>query len=298
MASARNCLKQMNKKKSLNFHEKTDDINGAITQSMKNDIFNVGGKASKVIGDTIEKDPIIESELFDSRQKFLNFCQLNHFQFDDLRRAKHSTTMILFHLHNPTAPKFLQQCGACYREITNGKRYHCGNCPNFNLCQDCYEPIVTGLWEQRDSRFTHNKNHIFTAVDMETSTDNELTCEERAMSIKIHLELLGHAANCNGAPGCSSSNCQRMKLLFNHLKTCNGTYTGCKVCTRFTSLLSIHARQCKAQDLCRIPLCSVLREKNRRLEQQQQLMDERRRKLQNELHLSNIGQSCNDSSNL
>jgi E1A/CREB-binding protein len=31
-------------------------------------------------------------------------CQANHFQFDQLRRAKHSTTMLCYSLHNPTAP--------------------------------------------------------------------------------------------------------------------------------------------------------------------------------------------------
>ena len=91
---------------------------------------------SKVyIDDTRDKDPLQASELFDSRQQFLNFCQANHFQFDELRRAKHSTLMILFHLHNPLVPKFLQQCGACYREITHGTRYRCNNCSNFDLYQ-------------------------------------------------------------------------------------------------------------------------------------------------------------------
>ena len=244
-----------------------------------------GGKSTKRIGSTEDEDPPQESECFDSRQQFLNYCQANHFQFDELRRTKHSTMMVLFHLHNPNVPKFLQQCGACYREITHGFRYHCNSCSNFDLCQDCYEPVTTGLWAQRDSRFAHDKKHSFTSIDMEATIDTQKSREERARAIKVHLELLSHAANCPGAPGCTLNNCNRMKKLFEHVKTCNVTYKkGCKVCARLLALLSMHARLCTVRDICAIPFCDRIRERNRRLRQQQQLMDDRRRQAQNELY--------------
>jgi len=237
-------------------------------------------------GDTSDKDPPQESEFFDSRQQFLNFCQTNHFQFDELRRAKHSTMMVLFHLHNPSAPKFLQQCGSCYREITHGTRYRCNDCSNFDLCQDCYEPVVTGLWAQRDSRFAHDKTHTFTPIDMEAKPDNQRSREERAKSIKTHLELLTHAANCK-SPGCSMNNCARMKKLFEHIQMCGVTYKkGCKICARLLSLLSMHSRLCTIREKCPVPFCDQIRQKNRRLLHQQQLMDDRRRRGQNKLHRS------------
>jgi E1A/CREB-binding protein len=240
---------------------------------------------AKPVGSTMDEDEPHETEMFESRQQFLNYCQTNHFQFDELRRAKHSTMMILFQLHNPSAPMFLQQCGACYRDITHGIRYHCNHCSNFDLCHECYEPVRTGLWAKRDSRFTHDKRHTFVAIDMEGPADTQKSRDERARTIKMHLELLSHAATCNGPPSCSLNNCQRMKKLFEHVESCEVTYKqGCKICSRLLALLTMHARMCTVRGSCPLPFCDRIRERNRRREQQQQLMDDRRRQAQNELY--------------
>ena len=196
--------------------------------------------------------------------------------------------MILFHLHNPNAPKFVQQCGACYREITCGIKYHCNQCNNFDLCSECYRPVTTGLWAQRDARFSHDRSHTFTPVDMDNlkrAGGSQKSREERTRAIKMHLELLAHAANCPGAPSCTLNNCSRMKKLFEHVRSCQVTYRrGCKVCARLLALLSMHARMCNVRGTCAIPFCDRIRERNRRLRKQQQLMDDRRRAAQNELY--------------
>jgi Histone acetylation protein/Zinc finger, ZZ type len=246
---------------------------------------NAVPRSTSPVGDTSDEDPPLESEMFESRQQFLNYCQTTHCQFDELRRAKHSTVMVLFQLHNPTAPKFLQQCCACYRDITHGIRYHCNNCSNFDLCDECYKPVTSGEWAKRDARFAHVGSHKFTAVDMEVSEETQNSRAERQKSLKTHVELLEHAGKCDGAPGCSLQNCQRMKKLFLHVPNCEvKPKRDCKVCTRLLCLCTMHARMCTKRGSCPIPFCDRIRERNMRLRRQQQLMDDRRRQAQNELY--------------
>lgn len=237
------------------------------------------------VADTSDEDPPLESEMFESRQQFLNYCQTTHCQFDELRRAKHSTVMVLFQLHNPMAPKFLQQCGACYRDITHGVRYHCNQCSNFDLCDECYEPVTTGIWAKRDSRFAHEKKHTFNAINMEAQEESLKIRAERQKTLMAHVELLEHAGTCPGAPDCSSQNCLRLKKLFEHVSTCTiKPKKECRVCTRLLALCTMHARLCTTRGECSIPFCDRIRERNKRLRRQQQLMDDRRRQAQNELY--------------
>ena len=241
--------------------------------------------SGSLVSDTSDEDAPIESEMFESRQQFLNYCQTTHCQFDELRRAKHSTIMVLFQLHNPGAPKFLQQCGACYNDITHGIRYHCNDCNNFDLCEDCYEPITTGLWAKRDPTFSHDSNHKFTPVDMEAALDSSKNLEERQKSLQAHVELVEHAAACSGPPSCKLRNCSRMKELFVHTETCDvKPKKECKICRRLFPLATMHSRMCSCVGSCKIPYCDRIRERNNRLKRQQQMMDDRRRQAQNELY--------------
>ena len=237
------------------------------------------------VSDTSDDDPPMESEMFESRQQFLNYCQSAHCQFDELRRAKHSTVMVLFQLHNPSAPKFLQQCGACYRDITHGIRHHCKDCSNFDLCEDCYEPIIAGTWAKRDPRFAHDEHHTFTAIDMESTDNTPKSQADRQNSLKAHVKLLEHAAFCSGPPTCSLHNCDRFKKIFLHVSGCEiKPKRDCKICTRLLVLCTMHSRLCNSRDPCPVPFCDRIRERNKRLYRQQQLMDDRRRQAQNELY--------------
>ena len=70
-------------------------------------------------------------------QAFLSLCQGNHYQFDTLRRAKHSSMMCLYHLHNPTAPAFSCTCNVCNQEIEPGQGFRCTVCSDFDMCARC-----------------------------------------------------------------------------------------------------------------------------------------------------------------
>lgn len=58
-------------------------------------------------------------------------------QFDSLRRAKHSSMMVLYHLHNPEAPAFSSTCNFCHVEIEPGTGLRCTVCTDFDMCRNC-----------------------------------------------------------------------------------------------------------------------------------------------------------------
>ncbi|GFP90889.1 histone acetyltransferase hac1 [Phtheirospermum japonicum] len=85
------------------------------------------------IPDDTKDNEVLESEFFDTRQAFLSLCQGNHYQYDTLRRAKHSSMMVLYHLHNPTAPAFVTTCVVCHLDIEAGQGWRCETCPDYDL---------------------------------------------------------------------------------------------------------------------------------------------------------------------
>jgi E1A/CREB-binding protein len=227
------------------------------------------GRLVKVLDDDDEE---LDCEFLNNRQAFLNLCQGNHYQFDQIRRAKHSSMMVLWHLHNRDAPKFVQQCATCSREILAGYRLHCPICADFDQCQECYQnPKIA------------RHPHPLKPVAITSAQQNELTDsqrKERQRSIQLHMTLLLHAATCNSAE-CPSANCTKMKGLLKHGAQCQVKATGgCNVCKRIWALLQIHARQCKTK-VCRVPNCMAIRERVRQLKKQQQAMDDRRRQEMN-----------------
>jgi E1A/CREB-binding protein len=223
----------------------------------------------KVLDDDEEE---LDCEFLNNRQAFLNLCQGNHYQFDHIRRSKHSSMMVLWHLHNRDAPKFVQQCATCSREILTGYRFHCPTCADFDQCQECISnPKVA------------RHPHTLKPVPVATGQQNELTeaqRRERQRSIQLHMTLLLHAATC-ASPKCPSANCTKMKGLLKHGAQCQIKATGgCNVCKRIWALLQIHARQCKNM-ACPVPNCMAIRERVRQLKKQQQAMDDRRRQEMN-----------------
>lgn len=244
------------------------DAVGNIRDSMAS--VDKDGKPIKVIDDD---DEDLDCEFLNNRQAFLNLCRGNHYQFDELRRAKHTSLMVLWHLHNRDAPKFVQQCVACSREILTGKRYHCNTCPDYDLCQDCFKNPTTNR-----GSCTHKLQAI--AVDSEASQERngltEAERQQRQRNLMLHIQLIEHASRCN-SKSCTSSNCAKMKSYLQHSRVCRvKAVGGCRICKRIWTLLRIHAQKCKDRN-CPIPQCQAIREKMRQLQKQQQAMDDRRR---------------------
>lgn len=93
-------------------------------------------KARDVSDDDLD-DVIMPCEIFDTREAFLMYCQNNHCQFDQIRRAKHSSMMVLYHLFNQGTTGFTFSCTGCKVALTSGNRWNCSICPVFNLCDTC-----------------------------------------------------------------------------------------------------------------------------------------------------------------
>ncbi|CAI5745724.1 unnamed protein product [Peronospora destructor] len=228
-----------------------------------------------------DPDDINDSEFFDTRQAFLSLCQGNHYQFDELRRAKHSSMMALYHLGNPNPNAYVYECNACTRDIVTGNRWHCHTCPDFDVCDTC----------------NANEKHEHPLEIVPTSgagAGGAASCaggpggaqaltpekrrlrEQRAKNVRLHMQLLVHSSSCADG-NCGSSNCEKMKELMRHGAQCKQrAYGGCTICRRVWALLQLHARQCRQYE-CKVPRCHDLREHVRKLQLQQQLMDDRRR---------------------
>ncbi|XP_042479129.1 histone acetyltransferase HAC1-like isoform X2 [Macadamia integrifolia] len=233
-----------------------------INSREKHALFPV--EVTYVPAETKDKDEILESEFFDTRQAFLSLCQGNHYQYDTLRRAKHSSMMVLYHLHNPTAPAFVTTCIICYHDVEAGQGWRCEICPEYDVCNACY---------QKDGCVDHPHkltNHPSTA---DRDAQNKEARQKRVMQLRKMLDLLVHASQCR-SPHCQYPNCRKVKGLFRHGIQCKRRASGgCLLCKKMWYLLQLHARACKESE-CHVPRCKDLKEHLRRLQQQS---DSRRR---------------------
>merc|ERR1711998_653623 len=248
--------KELKKEGAVPEKEETEEEKEAKLMKFQNDM-------------TEDVDDTQESDYFGTRQDVLQLCQGNHYQFDQLRRAKHTSMMILYHLHNPDAPKFVPLCTLCSKEILVGYRYRCDSC-DVDYCQSCIQT-------RGPPQNLHP--HPLRAMAVQGGAPTQLTEEqrkERQKSIDMHLHLLKHAANCVNKE-CRSKNCFKMKEFLKHGRNCpTGVKGGCLVCKRINNLLTLHARSCRT-DKCSVPKCIEMREQMRQIELRQQQMDDRRR---------------------
>ncbi|KAE8655510.1 Histone acetyltransferase HAC12 [Hibiscus syriacus] len=195
---------------------------------------------------------------------FLSLCQGNHYQYDTLRRAKHSSMMVLYHLHNPTAPAFVTTCNVCHLDIETGQGWRCEVCPDYDVCNACY---------QKDGGIDHPHKLTNHPSIAERDAQNKEARQLRVLQLRKMLDLLVHASQCRSAH-CQYPICRKVKGLFRHGIQCRIRASGgCVLCKKMWYLLQLHARACK-ESQCHVPRCRDLKEHLRRLQQQS---DSRRR---------------------
>ncbi|KAF3676632.1 hypothetical protein FXO37_05231 [Capsicum annuum] len=99
-----------------------------------NEIFQ--SEIDEIPHNTKDEDEILESEIFETRHDFRRLCQEHHCQYDTQRHAKHSTMMVLYYLHNPTAPAFRD---ICYLDIEASQGWRCEVCADYEVFNACYQ---------------------------------------------------------------------------------------------------------------------------------------------------------------
>jgi hypothetical protein len=133
----------------VNFVDKDKDKNKKPISNVSSNLPELGPPISaycdsllvEIIPDTSDPDSIMSSPFADSRHTFLEMCQYRHYQFDSLRRSKHSSLMLLYHLFNPhdkNSEVLGLQCPNC-NDIIRGIRWHCDTCPSYDICSSCHD---------------------------------------------------------------------------------------------------------------------------------------------------------------
>ncbi|BAE95818.1 putative p300/CBP acetyltransferase-related protein 2 [Oryza sativa Japonica Group] len=180
--------------------------------------------------ETDDVDPTMESKYFDSRIDFLKHCQDNQYQFDTLRRAKHSTMMILYHLHDST-------CSSCHRAMDQCLAWRCLVCLGCNFCDSCYK-------QDGESLHIHK---------LRQKKDHHVL---QKYTLQDYLEGLVHASRCFDR-SCTSKLCLTLKKLFFHGVRCHTRARGgggCHMCVFMWKLLFTHSLLCDNAD-CSAPRC-------------------------------------------
>ncbi|KAF4039362.1 TAZ zinc finger [Phytophthora infestans] len=180
----------------------------AEPQEAKTETSVVQKKVKRVIGDDLD-DVIMPCEIFDTREAFLLYCQNNHCQFDQIRRAKHSSMMVLYHLFNQGTTGFTFSCSNCKTTLLSGNRWNCSICPVFNLCDACHAK----------TKHEHQL-HLFKVVPI-PRPGNEVSNETVSTKVKGVVSKAGGAAGRAIKREAGSSDLKRAKHAKEAGKTTN-----------------------------------------------------------------------------
>ncbi|KAL2895924.1 Histone acetyltransferase HAC1 [Bienertia sinuspersici] len=196
---------------------------------------------------TEDNDTIMDNCFLENRHALLSFCQGKHYQFDSLRRAKHSSMMILYHLHNPNGI-----CSVCVKDAGAHSSWICERCPEFSVCCSCY---------LRKGASCHSHPLTEYLPSATTGTETKITRMVRQL-----LDVLLHASQCQTPIShCLYPNCVGLRKLFSHARKCKTrVHGGCPPCRRVWFILRVHYQWCEDSN-CGVPRCILSLSKENRL---------------------------------
>jgi E1A/CREB-binding protein len=188
-----------------------------------------------------DTDPLIQCDLMESRDAFLNFAREKHCEFSSLRRAKYSSMASLIELHSSTADKIAYTCNSC-RQLCD-IRYHCTVCDDYDLCSKCYTTI----------KHEHRMERTDETTETSTSSDIQLNIQQqKQVAIQKMLDTIRHAIQCRNA-NCIVRHCARCQRLLQHTKECTKpSRNQCVHCNTILRPIWAHAKTCTDQNC---PVC-------------------------------------------
>jgi hypothetical protein len=204
-----------------------------------------------------EDDADIICELMDGRDQLLQLCREGNHEFKSLRRAKHTSMVMLYNLHNSENNDFSYTCNNCQGTIGSMDiRYHCANtteCPDFDLCEKCYK--TTG--------HPHPMDKLGLMQGGECGVRGAGGRVDRREAMRNCLLSLQHTSVCSNMQ-CTELNCAKMKQVLLHFRSCQHGPASCNICRQLTMLCRYHALSCTAGK-CSVPHCEQIK---RRIQEQ------------------------------
>jgi len=221
-----------------------------------------------------DEDPDMVCELMDGRDGFLSLCRTGNHEFSSLRRARHSSLIMLFQLHSAES-EFNYTCNDCESTIAAmDYRWHCNHkdCGggDYDLCEKCY----------KEKNHKHPMERLGFGVGTEASDSGKSQAEQKRLSIKRCIDSLVHACQCRNDKSCKDPSCNKMKQVVKHTRDCPSRHDPkkpCHICKQLVALCCYHAKHCSTAD-CPVPFCKSIKTRlqrqqalaNRRIQQQNQ----------------------------
>ncbi|KAK4470612.1 hypothetical protein MN116_006149 [Schistosoma mekongi] len=208
-----------------------------------------------------DPDPLINSELMECRGAFLEKAREKHLEFSSLRRAKYSTLVMLYELHNENRQPLMYTCNVCSAQLETP--WHCKQCIEYDLCPRCYEA----------ENHPHPMVKIGIGLDdcnkgQEPSNDSAIQ-ESGRDKLSRWVKALGHSCYCRDA-NCRVYACKTMKYQVQHFRVHSTDRNQCSVCRFIYYLCCYHSKTCHELK-CLVPLCPKLKAKMKQQQKQQRL---------------------------